>query len=269
MGATLLVFVTRKLYKQHGAKVFLPILAMSFVSEYNWFNGIIMGVWLAECKQAHNPHVLFKVCGVLSCLIVVISLCMWDKITDADKLGMLPLKHGVVPFAACATLSAFVHLETWMNAHAQTASQTVHIIVCQGARLTFMMYLLHLPIFYLLEEHLDYTQGTRFPDYFSSDRWWKYWFVYWPVLIVVTIICTLSIDEPFMRAANKYRSQAASPTAQVAPADHSNDNVTPKAEIEPTKKCTKQKAMPTEESTQQEVLTAAAKQASGAGRTGS
>ena len=46
------------------------------------------------------------------------------------------------------------------------------------------------------------------------------WGVFWPALIVLSIVCTLLVDEPIMRFSNRFRTSA---TATVAPESPEKD----------------------------------------------
>jgi len=219
---TVVVFITRQLCKRYGLRVFLPIFTALYCSEYKDFNAIVLGVFLVEAKLAVKPKLGFIVLTIISFCIVIAS-----HIWDFQNFGT---KHVCTPLAAAGCLIGLVRLEGALNEHAPAVSRGISVVVLQAARITFMLYLVHAPFFRLLcdDSLLDYngmiadSGGNIDANAWKDFAWkgWKYWGVFWPALIVLSIVCTLLVDEPIMRFSNRFRTSA---TATVAPESPEKD----------------------------------------------
>merc|ERR1712166_1487833 len=129
---TVVVFITRQLCKRYGLRVFLPISAALYCSEYKDFNAIVLGVFLVEAKLAVKPKIGFIVLTIISFCIVIAS-----HVWDFQNFGT---KHVCTPLAAAG------------------------------------------------------------------------------FLIVLSIVCTLLVDEPIMRFSNSFRTIASAKVAPESPA---------------------------------------------------
>ena len=202
--ATVLVFITRKLYNAHGPKALVIMFILACISEYADFAPIVLGVCMTEGNLVYSPTMYFKVSVVVSFIVLFIMHMLYDL--SNKNHDIIVIKHVAAPLVACGALSVFANLEVYCTTMNRRVNQCWHGVVCQSARLTFMMYLLHFPEFVLFRELFDHNLPCTISELLCGPGALTYWTIFWPTLVITSIIGCKCIDEPCIGLATWYKT---------------------------------------------------------------
>jgi hypothetical protein len=205
--APLVVTVLKGARGRLGTKWVLTMMVLIAISDTT-FNGIMFGsmacVLGTQTEEKLHTWVLALVGFCAMVVYVPTSNASDVGVPQASDLRNTFLPLGISCWIMCAC-RVQDQAPVWMA-----------WVSCEGARLTFGIYLLHVPLLEVVRKATgmascrpgvpSYVKGDTscgVPD--TATRWTAYVFVFWPVLLGLSVAFCLLVDEPLMRYVCKER----------------------------------------------------------------